>query len=347
MLRRHFPGVLATLWQEEVATVGQLQLLFAQHMPTPRTAQRHVAELGAAGYVAEVPIRNRQRTEERPLQVTAQGIKLVEAVFADRFGKRLPHQPPPRRTAQPRTIRFIDHELLVTDTYVYAVNSASGRPDVELRTTVRNPQLSYRWQGKRYHFEPDRLLVWLHQRYARRWLELTFVEADRGNEYLGELDGKLCNYEHWHTQAGDQYLRSWQHRLLPEDDNLPDLRLLVVAGSRQGPSRDQRRVTQIYTLCLERSAALRRRIWLASARNLIGHRSADAPIWHKPHDASAWLAPYWQYVKTLPQTPEGDEARWQFVGDRLQQTKSYLLLPPVAEPEPVPQPIGVEQPLTV
>lgn len=320
----HYPALIAFVWQHRYATLAQIHRRFSTIIKSRRTLSYQVRKLTAAGYLTHVPIRAVMPTHPFVYIATNKGMRLVATAIESRTGRPWSEgRGEERRAGRGYGLPFIQHELAITDVDIAMRELVENRADIQLvgherRYHQPQKQLTY-WQGSVQHtLRPDAGYHLVHQRHGRRWLDVCFLEYDRGTMRPQRVGEKLVAYRRWSESSdGLMYLRGLNRTHYGRLTGRPTFRLLLVAQSRPGEGRD---VTRLARLVDEAAAFPRlflKRLWLIESEAL--HQTVDNQVGVGDR---TWL-PAWQTIRLLASANTR-----RATGSQLARTPRYTLFPP-------------------
>jgi hypothetical protein len=166
---------------------------------------------------------------------------------------------------------------------------------------------------------------------------LNFVELDNGTMPPSRVLQKLEQYAAWSaSEAGERYL---QHAYAVHGATMPNsgFRLLIVVHDKLKPHGDQRRLVALFEQVLELPAAMRDRVWLATAADLKAYQHHPTPlsaeIWVRGRDAKGWIA-----TRENNSEQEANTSRRQLVAAQLDVLLRHPLFPRRVNLSPLPCP---------
>ncbi|MHB9080378.1 MAG: replication-relaxation family protein [Pirellulaceae bacterium] len=324
-LAPHHPALLAFVHQHRFVTAEQLLRRYPEYLGTLRTAQKHAKTLADRGLLARAPVRAVLPTFPHVYFTTARGRNVIGQAYHQRTGQAWPESRGEHyRQLRPYNIGHIEHELAITNLDLAVHHTAAARPDVTLANVQRryHHEMSCEWAGGQITVQPDARYDLLHQREARTWLDICFVELDRGTSARGRWRQKLRHYDIWaSSSAGARHLKQLCESYGDHTTRRPNFRLLVVAQARGGEGDDFHRLIVLLTECLELTPPMQARIWATRYTDI--HDNVDGAIWYRWRDARRWRPTYLRHVADA-----NPRSRQLFVAKRVAALRKYALLPP-------------------
>ena len=235
------------------------------------------------------------------------------------------------RPARGYGLLHLQHEIDVTEIDMAIDHAAQRRDDLNLVSTDRRGQLHFDHNGTAETLVPDAAYRIMHDRRQRRFLDLCFLELDRGNTPApSRIRRKLTRYDHWaDSDDGRRHLAGIHRRHGDRHTARPNFRLLVIARRRPGEGFDFDRLANLYTQALACSRPMRLRIWMSTFDDVMAHRDdLAAPIWLRVRDAAPWLDDFRQVAHHLAGDQFANHKLRLFVSRRLADQNRYTLFPP-------------------
>lgn len=285
-VRPHFPDLLRFVSDNRFAVASQIQRRFPVHLPSDRTARRHLVELEAFGYLGVAPTRSTSPLFPKVYFVTKAGLRVLHSPSPDGHERSAPiaavQIPRPQYSAD-----YVLHELWITEFLLAVWQTLRERPDLALlsvqrRTLKDDAAFRFGLNGKQTRLEPDALFVF---RQAPAPPHACFVEMDRGTMNLRQLREKFLRYGAWATSEGGKRFLDTGH---PAGSSSPaGFRIAVVTSDYAGNS-DERRLQRLTATALTLPGGLRDRLWFTSVKALLQHQNESSPlgaaIWRRPRD---------------------------------------------------------------
>ena len=319
------------------ATASQVQRRFPNWLRTSRTTQWQLANLVQLGFLATTPVRSTSPNFPFVYFATGRGVRLVNETYAAHH-LDMTYPVGEGRKASGVAVDSILHELLLTEFELAVKQTVESRPDLALLATERRyfrqeRQLRFYQAGRSRRVIPDAGFmirvgnagVGTSQNNSLATI-LNFVELDNGTMPPGRVLEKLQQYAAWSTsESGQKYLQQAYglHRTFVPQFGF---RLLIVVHDKQRPDGDERRLAALFQQALELPAAMRDRLWFATAADLKSRQHQSPPladeIWYRGRDAKGWLR---DYLRLPEQNANG--LRRQFVAGQLLALPRHPLFP--------------------
>jgi len=323
-LASHHPALLAFVHRHCFATAQQLQQRFPDQLGTLRTAQKHAKALVDRGLLARAPVRAVLPTFPHVFFTTARGRKVVGQAYQEQTGRPWPESRGQHHRRRPYSVTYIEHELAMTNIDLAVHRTVAARPDITLAHVQRRfaREMSCEHAGWRIAVQPDARYDQIHRRGKIRWLDVCFVELDRGTSSAERWWRKLRRYEVWASSAaGRRYLKRLHRSYGDRTTKRPNFRLLVIAQARVGEGDDFGRLSRLLRECLKLSSEMQARIWAACYSDV--QDDINGAVWYRWRDSRRWRGRF-----EPSSTDLGQRDLQQFVTERLKAMNKYTLLPP-------------------
>ena len=336
-LQHHQPAIVEYVYQSRFATASQVQRRFPDWLRTGRTTQWQLANLVQLGFLATTPVRSTSPNFPFVYFATGRGVRLVNDTYAA-HDLDTTYPVGEGRKASGVAVDSILHELLLTELELAVRLTVESRVDLTLLTTERryyrrDRQLRFSQAGRTRRVIPDAgfmirvgnadLPMSQNNSFATI---LNFVELDNGTMPPGRVLEKFQQYAAWSTsESGQKFLQQsyGSHRT-----SVPQFgfRLLIVVHDKQRPDGDERRLAALFQQSLELPAAMRDRLWFATASDLKERQHQSPPladeIWYRGRDAKGWLRDYLRLPKQ-----KANGIRRRFVSGQLLALPRHPLFP--------------------
>lgn len=286
------PALVEWVYESRLAIVSQLQRRFPDSLPSQRTAQRHVARLVDAGYLAATTVRSTGPHFPRVLHATGRGLRLVRGAYA-RLGREWDGPVTEDGKAHGLALDSVLHEILLTEFDLTLYRTVAERPDLtwlqrERRYFRRDRQLTYSEWGRTRRVVPDAgYLIAAETPAGRQLLPQMFLELENGTHSVAKIRDKLDRYRRWSEQEAGEYL---QQLYSPHGEpHKSSFRLLLIAHDKHGTVSDDRRLVDLLVQAIELPRRLRDALWFTTAAALRQYAGDPAPL----------SAPIWIRAKSL------------------------------------------------
>lgn len=365
-LQRHWPALIEYVYQSRFVIPSQILRRYPQWLKSARTAQWQLAGLVELGLLATAPVRSTSPNFPFVYYATGRGVRLVNDTYAQAASTR---RYPPGEGCKRHglALQGILHEVLTTEFELAVRQTIGDRPDMKLLLTERryfrrDRRLRFNDQGRSQTLVPDAgfLVAQIAERgtttgashnvsfaskiFPDRQGILYLVEFDNGTMPAARFGQKLRRYSRWaESDTGLRYLE----RLYAQFDlRAPEsgFRLLVIAHDKLHAGGDQKRLAELFTQGLTLPAAMRDRLWFATAADIASHQEDSPPlaaeIWYRGRAAKAWLPAFYALPERKPNT-----SRLRYVAEHLPLLDRRSLFPsptPANVPFRAAAPVGMK-----
>ncbi len=304
-LQRHQPAIVEYVYRSRFATASQVQRRYPNWLRSARTTQWQLANLAQLGFLATAPVRSTSPNFPFVYFATGKGVTLVNNTYAA-HGISTRHPIGEGRKARGVAIDSILHELLLTEFELAVQRTVESRDDLTLLATERRyyrreRQLRFSQGGHTRRVIPDAGFVVRVGKPQVGTSEntslatmLNFVELDNGTMPPSRVLQKFQQYGAWAaSEEGERYL---ERSYAKYGTSVPQagFRLLIVAHDKLRPDGDERRLAALFERALALPAAMRDRLWFATAESLKRFQHDPAPLsgelWYRGRDAKNWLS---------------------------------------------------------
>lgn len=311
-LPRYAAAIVEYVYQCRFVVASQVLRRFPRWIRAARTVQQQLAALVDAGHLATAPVRSTSPNFPFVYYTTRRGVRLVNETYA-RLGSARRYPPGEGCKRHGLALQGILHEVLTSEFELAVRRTVEARADLKLLQTERRyfrreRRLRYSDLGKTQSVVPDAGFLLAQEEgrdetshnISRRGMQY-FVEFDAGSMPAPRFGEKLRRYGRWaDSDAGQRHLHDIYGQFglrVPQ----AGFRLLVVVHDKLHAGGDEKRLAELFTQGLTLPAAMRDRLWFATAADLQAHEAdsppLDAKIWYRGRAAKGWLPAF----RSLPE----------------------------------------------